>query len=95
MYNHDTHLRKWITDEIEVWARYSITLDHNGEAADARQWLKVGPAVGGKEEIVWLETNGNPILLGYREDDDDVEFCEDTEVPDWVRSALADEVLIA
>jgi hypothetical protein len=61
---------KHITANIKVWAKYAQEIADNGRRGDDRQILMIGPdASGQNEEWVYLETNGDPVLVGWVDDD--------------------------
>lgn len=53
---------------IKVWGGYAIEIGDNGETADARVALMLGPAVESEDQYLWIETNGDPLMIGWLED---------------------------
>jgi len=67
---------KWITNDLQIWHRYRRELADNGESADAWVGLFVAPGTSGAE-WVYLETNGDPVLVGAIDEDGEFELSED------------------
>jgi len=61
---------KWITANVAVWSAYARELGDNGKAGDERIALMVAPSVSTDDEYLYLETNGDPVLVGWIEDDE-------------------------
>lgn len=98
MIAHETKHRRTITDGITVYSGYAKELADNGLQADARIGLCIAPAIGQFDEIIYLTTNGDCVLVGWLEDDEFV-ACDDwkdvCDHPDfeWARKTLAAEFL--
>ena len=65
--------RKHLTNAIEVWSGYAIDLADNGKEGDQRIRLMIAPRCGTPRlsfayadnvEWLYLETNGDPVLVG-------------------------------
>jgi len=95
----------WITNDLQVWDRYRIEIADNGEPADACVVLCMAPGVKGDwqgDGIEWayLETNGDPVLLGTVEPSEiglHIDLCDDAR--EWIDADelgwLRDEIEIA
>lgn len=91
-----TEVTKYIANNTKVWCRYAIEIGDNGESGDARVSLHIAPEVGGNEvEWLYLETNGDPVPVGWL-DGDEVEFCDDSanwlDQEPWVQEAIDVEI---
>lgn len=53
---------------VNVWCGYARDLGDNGLSADAKCTLHIAPAVEDADEYIWMETNGDPLMIGWLED---------------------------
>ena|SRR5690554_2433750 len=87
------HATKYITRDLAVWGRYAKSIADNGEQADHGISLMLAPEVGGQTEYLYLETNGDPVLVGWLDDgevelaDEAREWIEDDSMA-WLRDAI-------
>ena len=88
---------KHISRSIKVWSGYAITLGDNGETADAKVTLMQAPEVGVSNEYLYLDTNGDPVLIGWIEDGEvrdategeDADSIDEWLKQEWLRDSLA------
>lgn len=86
--------RHFITNDLSVWGQYARSIEDNGMPGDARQVLQTAPAFGKDEEYVFVRTNGDPILVGWRGLSGDFEIAEDArewleeQKQKWIRDEL-------
>lgn len=90
----DRPATKYISPANTVWSRYAIELGDNGKPADACMTLMIAPADDASEdEFVYIETNGDPVLVGWL-DGGEVRLADnahewiDDEAMAWVRPLL-------
>jgi len=74
--------RYYITNTIAVDSDNEVEIGNNGENADARVALMRAPQVGGEDYFVYLQTNGDPVLVGWI--DKYGEFTVDEHVGEWI-----------
>ncbi len=90
---------KYVAPHMRVWSGYAVTLAHNGERNDASLTLMIAPQVGVEAEVLYIESNGDPTAIGWRNPEDgvvtvwrnvDIEAWLETDDAAWVRLGLAD-----
>ena len=98
MITHETNQRKVIADSIEVYSGYAKQLADNGISGDKCLALMIAPAIGGFDEYLYLDGNGDPVLVGWLADgefvasDNWVEDCDSPEY-DWAATVINAEFL--
>lgn len=85
-----------------VWSGYAHELGDNGQIADAKVTLLIGPAVESTDQYLWIETNGDPLMIGWLNDQGGIDYNDaeivgsggrivdlDEEDMRWVSDAIA------
>ena len=92
------------TGIVMVWSGYAREIGTNGEGGDRCCTLMIGPAVKTGDEYLWIDTNGDPLMIGWLEDGEvvynEAEFVGvggrivDLERDDqrWIADLIASEV---
>jgi hypothetical protein len=75
---------KWITNQLEVLIRYRIELGDNGLSGDMWVGAFVAPDETGQEWL-YLETNGDPVLVASVDKDGEQEIELGDEVVEWIK----------
>ncbi len=88
---------KHISNEIEIYIGFAKNLGDNGKSADACMLCMIAPEVDGRNEWVYLTTNGDPVMVGCIDQDGELEMSDDAkewidnEDMDWLRDIIATE----
>jgi hypothetical protein len=79
-------MTKYITNDIAVYELYGDEYGDHGEG-DAFQTLVLAPQVGGDYcEWLYITTNGDPVIVGFRDDPDGMIQLAD-EAREWISLA--------
>lgn len=62
------------TKSVLVWSGYAHCLGDNGLLADAKVTLMIGPAVKSEDQCIWIETNGDPLIIGWVNDHGGIDY---------------------
>jgi len=71
---------------VHVWERYAREIADNGEGADARQRLMIAPGARPEPpcEYVYIETNGDPVYVGWIAPEKPNQLNLDPEAESWL-----------
>ena len=98
MITHETGQRKFVSVNTEVYSGYAKKLGDNNCVGDDRMMLMLAPAIGGYDEVLYCETNGDPVFVGWLEDGEFEpsgnwrQICEQDDFA-WAQHILAAEFL--
>jgi hypothetical protein len=107
MGNATKHVGTGDGGSVEVWSGYAREVADNGRGADARCTLYVAPAVSSPDQYLYMETNGDPVMIGWLEDGEvrlnEAQFVGaggrvvdlNREDMRWVREAIESEYSLA